>query len=129
MALFTFIAGLINIPIAGPGATMILGRSSEKESGIFSAVGPLTNFVIGAISYLFYLVLPNNTGIIPGIGQTLNWVLGLSIFINAVLGLFNMLPFGALDGRKILTWNGVVWVAIVLLNIPLVMIGYGLTIT
>jgi len=123
MALFTFIAGLIGIPIAGPGATMILGKSTEEESGIFSAAGPATNFIISSISFLLATILPESI-YFPAVGHTLVWILLLSTLINGVLGVFNLIPLGNLDGRKILSWNSAVWIGLVLLNLPMILISY-----
>jgi Zn-dependent protease len=36
-------------------------------------------------------------------------------FINLFLGAFNMIPFGNLDGSKILKWNPLVWVVMIIL--------------
>jgi Zn-dependent protease len=118
MAAFTFFAGLLGIPIAGPGATMILGRSTERESGIFSAAGPATNFVLASLSYILFLTAPAID--IPSISQTLPWIFILSTFINGVLGVFNLLPFGSLDGAKIMNWNFRLWVLLIALNAPMI---------
>ena len=33
--------------------------------------------------------------------------------INAILGVFNMLPFGPIDGAKVLNWSGPVFIALI----------------
>ena len=37
--------------------------------------------------------------------------------VNAMLAFFNMLPVGPLDGRKILRWNAVVFVALIAVSL------------
>jgi len=38
-----------------------------------------------------------------------NMVFFIGYFVNSLIALFNMLPFGNFDGRKILVWNKAVY--------------------
>tara|TARA_Y100000034_G_C6702551_1_gene309929 strand:+ start:80 stop:637 length:558 start_codon:yes stop_codon:yes gene_type:complete len=93
---------------AAPGAVMIRGLSiSNEKNGRISLAGPLTNLVL-ALVFL---------GLMPFLGVIAKY----GLFINALIALFNMLPFWNFDGAKILRWNklvyfGVVFVAFVLFS-------------
>ncbi len=85
--------------LLAPGAVMILGRLSMKQNGIVSVAGPLVNltlaFIYSVIAYIF----------MPSMGSLFGQILLIGIYINAFLGIFNMLPFWVLDGKKVLAWN------------------------
>ena len=100
------LAAVIGFIFAAPGAVMIAGHITRKENGIISAAGPLTNYVLAMI----FLAL-NFT--VPALG--LIWSTGF--MINMWLGLFNMIPFGNFDGRKILYWHRYVWLIMVIFGV------------
>lgn len=109
---------LIPIPIvlftqfifAAPGAVVISGFVTRKQNGIISAAGPLTNIIIAAIAYPFTAV--------PGASETFGGKLAfLLLFVNGILALFNLLPFGILDGRKVFKWNALVYLLLVALAV------------
>ena len=89
---------------AAPGATYISGSSiSPSENGKISAAGPLTNLVL---SLVFLPIALSGGSLLSEIG-----LVGLRV--NSFLGLFNLLPFGPLDGAKVFRWNLVVWIALI----------------
>jgi Zn-dependent protease len=79
---------------AAPGAVYHRGRITPRGRGLVSVAGPLTNVaLVGAFLPLAFL---------PGFfGQ----VGGLGVLVNAFLAAFNMLPFGPLDGKSVLSWS------------------------
>ena len=83
---------------------MIAGRVTLRENGKISLAGPLSNFIL-AIMFLgltFY-------------GNAIAGTIGILGFqINSWLGLFNLIPFGNFDGRKILDWHRYIWLGMVL---------------
>lgn len=90
-----FLTGFI---FAAPGAVYIYKQGlTRREDGIISLAGPFANLVIA----LLFLFLFKDTAF-QNIG---NWVFKINVF----LGLFNMLPFGPLDGSKIIRWNSGIW--------------------
>ncbi len=94
-----FISFVIGFIFVAPGAVYIYGKNiSVKENGIISLAGPLINVVVAGLFYLLAF-----TGI-PTI------IVMLGIQINLWIAFFNLLPIGPLDGKKILTWNPLVWV-------------------
>ncbi len=92
----------VGIVFAAPGAVQIWGRPSREESGKISAAGPTTNILISAI---FLVIGLFSTGSISGISMFI-------AYINAFLALFNLLPFGPLDGLKVFRWRIDVWGAL-----------------
>ncbi len=110
----TVLVGILGIGIAGPGATMIVGRTNKKESGIFASAGPLVNLVIALISFLLIIITPN--AFISLFNQSIHSVLTYAVIINSFLALFNLIPFSLLDGKKIIAWNPLAWILLVIAN-------------
>ncbi len=111
---------LIPIPLAlltpfifaAPGAVVIAGYVERHQNGIISAAGPLTNLAIGFIALPFTFI--------PGSVETFEGKLALVVgAVNALLALFNMLPIGILDGRKVWKWNKLAFLAVWALGILL----------
>lgn len=93
--LFALLLGvMVGIVFAAPGAVVIAGRPSREESGRISIAGPLTNIVIAIIAIPLWFI--------GGLIGEMAYFISL---INAFLALFNLLPFGPLDGRKVFRWN------------------------
>jgi len=92
------LAVFVGFIFAAPGAVMISGMITRKENGIISAAGPATNYVLAMLFFGLLYLLPQWTNV---------FATGFSI--NIWLGLFNLIPFGPLDGRKVFDWNKVAW--------------------
>ncbi|MEC9090193.1 MAG: hypothetical protein VYC11_02370, partial [Candidatus Thermoplasmatota archaeon] len=69
----------------------------RKQNGMIALAGPLSNLVLWLIAIPAF-VLMGDWGIL---GQ----IIFLWLVANSILGAFNMLPFGPLDGKKIKTWS------------------------
>lgn len=96
---FMFILSLFSpFILLAPGAVLILGRPTIKQNGIISIAGPLTNLSLAILFIILKLIFGNV--LIAGIS-----VFNIGISINAFLGIFNMLPFWVLDGKKVLNWS------------------------
>jgi len=101
LAIFT------GIVFAAPGAVMFMGGSRHHETGKIAIAGPLSNIIIAYISFpLFYFIF---------FETQFGALFGFICLINALLAFFNLLPFGPLDGLKVVKWNATVWL---LLFIP-----------
>lgn len=95
---------LFGFVFAAPGAVMIYPRGtawgtvslSREKVGLIALAGPATNIGLGAA----FLVLD---AIQPALLFTLG---GL---VNIWLAVFNLIPFGPLDGAKIFRWNKGIW--------------------
>jgi Zn-dependent protease len=92
------------ILFAAPGAVMIYGGNvGRKENGRISLAGPLSNLLLG----LAFLTLMSEQGILYEIGR-------YGVIVNISLALFNMIPFGIFDGRKVWDWNKLVYIVMVI---------------
>lgn len=92
------------IIFAAPGAVMIYGGNvGLKENGRISLAGPLSNLFLG----LMFLFLLTEQGILYEIGR-------YGVIINIALAIFNMIPFGIFDGRKVWNWNKPVYIGMII---------------
>jgi Zn-dependent protease len=101
VSLITAAAGFL---FAAPGATMIGGMGNVRDWGRTSLAGPATNFVLA-------LVFLSGAFATEGVAgwAFLSPVLLFLAFINGWFAAFNMVPFGPLDGAKVLRWSGPIW--------------------
>ena len=91
------IAFFIGFLFMAPGAVMVAGNVTRRQNGMIALAGPLSNLVLWGIGLPFYALFAGDPYI--------RLVTGLWLSANAILGAFNMLPFGPLDGRKIKNWS------------------------
>jgi Zn-dependent protease len=94
-----FLGVTLGIVFAAPGAVQIFGRPTREESGKMAAAGPSMNL---AISFVFMSIWRLASGNLAEIAFFI-------AYINAFLAFFNLLPFGPLDGRKVLRWKIAAW--------------------
>lgn len=102
LAVIMSFAGFI---FAAPGAVVISGVVSTSENGKIAAAGPITNLVLAGL-FLFIGSFITSGG----------WLAELSFYgveINAWLAVFNLIPFGPLDGVKVIRWNSFVWILLI----------------
>jgi len=97
------------IKIISPGAVMIAGYGSKETIGKISVAGPLTNLLLSILFVGTSLVTSGIAGEVAVVGS----------FFNALIVLFNILPFWLLDGWKVFRWNKAVWGIIFALSIVL----------
>lgn len=96
----TLVTGAFGFLLGIPGATMIYTNSfTQKENGIVSIAGPLTNFVVFGVFLLMSVIIS------PPANSYLHNMFSFVIFISILLAFFNMLPVFPLDGSKVLKWN------------------------
>ena len=109
-AVLTLVTSIPFIPfkIIAPGAVIILGMAPIEVLGMSALVGPLSNIALSAIFTIAGFAIPSLFRIF----------LPLSL-LNAFISLFNLIPFGELDGRKILAWSPLKWTITFALSIIL----------
>ena len=95
---------LFGFIFVAPGAVMIYPRAtawgtatiSREKIGLVSLAGPATNIGLVVVFLMLDAVQPAR-------------VFTMGALINTWLAVFNLIPFGPLDGAKILRWNKVIW--------------------
>ncbi|MBT3814621.1 metalloprotease [Candidatus Woesearchaeota archaeon] len=90
---------------AAPGAVIISGQITQKENGIISLAGPLTNYVLAIVFFSLNFVFPSFINV---------WFVGY--YVNLFLGLFNLIPFWLFDGKKIFYWSKTIWIIMLALG-------------
>lgn len=113
--MLAFLTGLV---FAAPGAVMFRGHTRSFETGRIAVAGPSANIAITIATYVLYRFVTVR-------GDLVTTVLGFVCLVNALLATFNLLPFGPLDGKKVVEWNGIVWC--VLFSISAVFLGFLLS--
>ena len=94
-ALITLISIFLPFKIIAPGAVMIAGSGTREIVGKTSIAGPVTNIILSMLCI-----------IIAAVGPGLFLIIA---FINAFLAVFNLIPFGIMDGLKVFRWNKIFW--------------------
>ena len=94
-ALITLVSIFLPFKIISPGAVMITGSGTRETVGKTALSGPVTNMLLSAGCIL-----------IATAAQDLFWFVA---FINAFLAVFNLIPFGVMDGLKVFRWNKTFW--------------------
>ena len=92
--------GLPFFKIIAPGVVFILGPVTKETSGKIALAGPLTNIMLSLVCIAIALGFSNTViGVVAIIGS----------WINAFIAIFNLIPFGLMDGLKVFWWNKIVW--------------------
>jgi Zn-dependent protease len=110
LMLAIYMAWQIGILFAAPGAVQIFGpHISKSQYGKIAASGPVMNLFLAVV----FMPLVGDPGFLGEVGR-------LGVMINLLLAGFNMLPVSVLDGRKVLAWSPVAYIALFLL---IIMVG------
>ena len=94
--------------IISPGAVIMAGISTTDKVGKTALAGPLTNLAIAAILAPFTNLL-----------APWRLVVALGAWINSFMAFFNLIPFGIMDGFKVLLWDKRVWAVAFVISIIL----------
>jgi Zn-dependent protease len=101
--------------IISPGAVVVAGSADLKSIGKTSIAGPMTNIMLSTMFLAGTFLFPHQIGI-----------LALAAFFNAWIALFNLIPFGILDGFKIFQWDKKLWVLVFVASLVLMLVSYEL---
>lgn len=100
--------------IIAPGTVIITGKTTTSTIGKTAFSGPLTNILLGYTLLILSITVSN-----PIISEILNW----GAYVNAILAIFNLIPFGILDGQKIISWNIKIWAVAITFSTFLIFIS------
>jgi Zn-dependent protease len=97
------LSSLTGFLFAVPGSVMFRGEPRLFEEGRIAVAGSLANLAIAVLTLpiLFFVTFEQEGFLAESIGYI--------CIINAVLAVFNLLPFGPLDGRVVFKWNSAIW--------------------
>jgi len=133
------LVALLGILFMSPGAVMVAGLVTKRQNGHIAVAGPLVNlslFIIGVPLWGAVIGLTGSAGFDNTpylVNNSLIWqamVFDIGFYwlgANLFLGLFNMLPFGPLDGLKVKDWNEqAFYIVIAIFAIPVagILMGY-----
>ncbi len=95
--------------IISPGAVVIAGLTGRGSAGKISLAGPLTNLFLSIVFAAFWFF-------------TQRHILIYIAAFNAWIALFNLIPFGILDGFKVFLWSKIAWASTFTLSLALTII-------
>lgn len=90
---------------------------SPKQMGIIASIGPLMSLSIGMSLLMLSPVLPTF-----GLERNIYFI---GAEINALIALFSMVPFGPVDGNKVLRWNITIWLFIAGMSLAVFALSQG----
>jgi Zn-dependent protease len=115
-AVLTFASIFLPFRMIAPGAMMIGGSVPSGEDIVkISIAGPLTNLVFSSALFGSAFAL------FPSIYA---FVLFFAAYINAFMAVFNLIPFGVLDGFKIFSFNKKIWAIVFIPSVILAIITF-----
>tara|TARA_Y100000310_G_scaffold144782_1_gene144037 strand:+ start:3361 stop:3981 length:621 start_codon:yes stop_codon:yes gene_type:complete len=105
MLILAIVMSFFGFVFAAPGAVMISGPVGIRRNGTISLAGPLVNLILALLCLVMLVSLP--------FGVLLRTIFYYGFMINTWIALFNLIPIGNFDGKKIFRWNRVVYIVLV----------------
>ena len=119
------LAFLLGFLFMAPGAVMVAGLVTRRQNGHIAVAGPLTNFGLFIIGIPLWTLILGFSGAFNAVdlptlstgskaylsGGSIVWqsmIIDAGVWwlsANLILGLFNMIPWGPLDGAKVRDWS------------------------
>ena len=97
--------------IISPGAVVVFGLTRRESVGKISVAGPATNIALSTVLVGVFFVVRQPALIYASA-------------INAWIALFNLIPFGILDGYKVFKWNKSIWALTFTTSLALTILTY-----
>ncbi|XVH31532.1 metalloprotease [Haloferacaceae archaeon DSL9] len=117
MLFLAIMSAFLGFIFAAPGAVHHRGRITPRQHGLIALAGPVTNLglAVAFVPVLFAGVAVGSYFLAYNIGWR-------GIIINLFLAAFNMIPYGPLDGKTVISWSKLVWA---LVFVPSVIVALG----
>lgn len=116
-ALITLISiAPLPIKLIAPGAVIVMPSPDRRTGGKLSLAGPLANIFIAAVFSIPISLIP--------LDFTVRLILQFIALFNAYIALFNLIPFGQLDGLKVIMWSKAVWTVVFAISVGLTVLLY-----
>ena len=117
-AVLTFASIFLPIRMIAPGAMMIGGSIPSGEDIVkISIAGPITNIIFSsAFLGCAFAIFPSS--------YAYGMLLFFAAYINAFMAVFNLIPFGILDGYKIFSFNKKLWALAFMPSLILTLTAY-----
>jgi len=112
-AVLTLVCVFLPFKMISPGAMMIAGTPNGDEIVKISLAGPVTNIIFSSALLGLAFALPSSSYV---------GMLFFAAYINAFMAIFNLIPFGILDGYKIFSFNKKAWALAFILSLVLTII-------
>jgi Zn-dependent protease len=113
MLFLAVVSATIGFLFAAPGAVHHRGRLTERQHGLIALAGPVVNLVLAAVFLPIWF-----GGVLAGT-ELLTLIGGRGLAINLFLAGFNMIPFGPLDGKTVLSWSKAVFAVTFVVSVGL----------
>jgi Zn-dependent protease len=120
-SLLTLVSAIPMLPIKfiAPGAVVLTTPAIIRVVGSTAFWGPATNIAISAILYISSLISRS-----LHFSPLLSGILLVLAKFNAFIAFFNLLPFGPLDGLKIIKWSIARWAVAFALSVTLMILTW-----
>ena len=103
MLFLAIMTALIGVIFAAPGAVHHQGYLTPEEHGHIAIAGPVVNLLLAGVFLPIYLIgVLVDVGLLASLGR-------FGIIINLFLAAFNLIPYGPLDGKTVISWSKPVW--------------------
>ncbi len=113
--ILALVVSFFGFVFAAPGAVMIYPGAgatlTKRKVGLISITGPAMNLCLALVFLLLDMAYPM-------------LLFSLGARINTWLAIFNLIPFGPLDGAKIFRWHKGAWLAAIGVGIGLFVVEY-----
>lgn len=114
MLVVSVIFSFLGLVFVAPGAVVVNGLGiTGPENGKISLAGPLSNLIMGFVAVISSFLVPISS---------IKGILIFFAFVNCMIGLFNMIPFWLMDGKKIFSWDKKIYTGVIVLFFVLYLI-------
>ncbi|MBN1793270.1 metalloprotease [Candidatus Woesearchaeota archaeon] len=112
MLILMILMSFLGFIFAAPGAVWTHGMVSKRQNGMIAAAGPLANILLAALFIPLVFIMPK--------------IAYYGVMINALLGLFNLIPIPGFDGVSVVEWSKTAYISLAALAVFMMMMSIAL---